>query len=146
MSGKTKAELLAEIESLRHQLEVKDDYIGTPEDLLDAETRDTNALRTSHDVGVKRYVAANKGRVIAELKSIANRQLLFGRFLAHRGDSVRAMSCLSTSKTCRGRRAMSRIGLTPDLKTFLIRLSCSSDRPRPPIMASSRHGSGQDDS
>jgi hypothetical protein len=70
MSGKTKAELLAEIESLRHQLEVKDDYIGTLEDLLDAETRDTNALRISHDVGEKRYVAANKGRVIAELKSI----------------------------------------------------------------------------
>ena len=39
MSGKTKAELLVEIESLRHQLEVKDDYISTLEDLLDAEEK-----------------------------------------------------------------------------------------------------------
>ena len=83
MSGKTKADLLVEIESLRHQLEVKDDYISTLEDLLDAENRDIKALRASHDAGVKAHVKLHIGHTISEMRRNEKRAFYFKRFLFH---------------------------------------------------------------
>ena len=90
MSGKTKADLLVEIESLRHQLEVKDDYISTLEDLLDAETKAGRGLKgkpgilqTAFDAVTAEHVKANKGRIMAEMRRRDRKKFYVERFLFH---------------------------------------------------------------
>ena len=63
MSGKTKAELLVEIESLRHQLEVKDDYISTLEYLLESEARDSKAIRSAFDSNIENQVSLSDANI-----------------------------------------------------------------------------------
>ncbi len=81
MSSKTKAELLADIEALKQQIEIKDDRIKTLEYLLDAEERDSKAFRAAHQDVSKKYVPTQLGRVKAEIRRRQKKTYLLTRFI-----------------------------------------------------------------
>ena len=97
MSGKTKVELLAEIESLKQQLEIKDDYIKTLESLLNAEERDSKAFRAAHEAATDKVVAStdetselkhakHRPRIVALESKKKKREYLESQFIFYRRD------------------------------------------------------------
>lgn len=88
MSGKTKAELLAEIELLKRQIAVKNDYIETLEYLLKCEERENHGLRLSNEVGHKAYEKLHIGRIRSERRRLAKQAYYQERFVFHFGKGL----------------------------------------------------------
>jgi hypothetical protein len=88
MSGKTKAELLAEVALLKRQIAVKNDHIETLEYLLKCEERENHGLRLSNEVGRKAYEGLHIGRLRSEWRNFAKRAYYLERFVFHFGNGL----------------------------------------------------------